>query len=367
MRFHLVALPHTRLTPQYSCCAYTGKVERFARMMLDLGHQVEVYESIDPLPPEEYCSQPFDPSHPRWVAHNAHVIQQIARSKQPGDFLCVIAGRCQEPIARAHPDLRCVEFGVGYGGVFADFCVFESYAWMHAVYAQQAGGACQANGRFYDCVIPNYFDLDEFPEGFGQGGPIVGLGFRGRYYYDSEGRPVGCTGYGGHVDRFPPYYLYVGRLTSRKGVQIAEEACRRLGAKLLIAGPPGDYVPQYGEVLGPVRPAQRAQLMGGAIATFVPTTYVEPFGGVAVESRLCGTPVLTTDWGAFPELVTNGVDGYRCRTLAEFCTRAEHAKDITRRTVRARAQARFGMQRVASQYQDYFERLQTLDGKGWYS
>jgi hypothetical protein len=29
-----------------------------------------------------------------------------------------------------------VEFGVGYSGVFSNYKVFESYAWMHAVYAQ---------------------------------------------------------------------------------------------------------------------------------------------------------------------------------------------------------------------------------------
>ena len=358
MRFHLPALPHTQLTPAYSCCAYTGKVERFARMMRKLGHEVFLYESLDPLPPEDYCAQPFEPGHPRFAAHNAHCIAQIAANKQPGDFLCVIAGRAQQPIAQAHPDLRCVEFGVGYGGVFADFCVFESYAWMHAVYAQQQGGACQANGRFYDAVIPNYFDLDEFWEGEGKG---CIRAFFEPVYVSSPG-PTGSDGL-----RYLPYYLYLGRLTQRKGVQIAEEACERIGARLLIVGPPGDYLPRYGKVLGPVDPGTRNMLMGGAIATFVPTQYLEPFGGVAVESRLCGTPVITTDWGAFPETVEQGVDGFRCRTLAEFCDAAQAAPLLCRKRIRRRAQQRFGMDVVARQYEGYFARLQTLDGKGWYS
>jgi glycosyltransferase involved in cell wall biosynthesis len=43
----------------------------------------------------------------------------------------------------------------------------------------------------------------------------------------------------------------------------------------------------YGEFVGSVDPDQRAKLMGGAIATFAPTLYVEPFGNVVIESQAC--------------------------------------------------------------------------------
>jgi hypothetical protein len=36
---------------------------------------------------------------------------------------------------------------------------------------------------------------------------------------------------------------------------------------------------------------------------------------VAVEAQMSGTPVISTDWGAFPETVLHG---YRCRTLEQF-------------------------------------------------
>ena len=54
------------------------------------------------------------------------------------------------------------------------------------------------------------------------------------------------------------------------------------------------------EYVGFATGAKRAELYGGAIATFVPTTYIEPFGAVAIESRMTGTPAITTDWGTVP-------------------------------------------------------------------
>jgi len=56
--------------------------------------------------------------------------------------------------------------------------------------------------------------------------------------------------------------------------------------------------------MGSVGVEERANLLANAQVTLVPTTYLEPFGGVVIESMLAGTPVVTTDFGAFPELVT---------------------------------------------------------------
>lgn len=323
MRFHVAGLP---FEPRPDC-AYHGKVVRFVRMMRELGHTVFEYQA----PPGLWDhNRAFDPNNETWQAWNRFVINRIHETAAPTDFICVIAGRCQQPIADAFPNMLTVEFGVGYGGVFAPFRVFESYAWMHAVYGAQAQGGDphQADGRFYDAVIPNYFDVDEFPAG-----------------------PGG------------PGYAFVGRLIDRKGPAIAAQVCEHLGAELIIAG--DGIPPAYGRHVGVVGPAQRAAIMGQAAALFVPTLYVEPFGGVAVEAMLCGTPVITTDWGAFTETVVDGVTGFRCHTLAEFVDAAQAARELDREAIRDYAVARYSLEAVAPQYEKYFERLAGLWGDGW--
>jgi glycosyltransferase involved in cell wall biosynthesis len=130
---------------------------------------------------------------------------------------------------------------------------------------------------------------------------------------------------------------------------------------------PGTHIPQYGEYVGAVGPEQRAELMGNAIATFVPTLYLEPFGNVNIESQACGTPVITTDWGAFTETVVEGVTGFRCRSVEEFILATQNVKNLDRKAIRDRAVSLYSVDVIAKQYEKYFNRLMTLWGDGWYT
>lgn len=267
-----------------------------------------------------------------WDEFNANAIAGIASRIEKEDFICLIGGSAQQPIADAFPAHLAVEFGVGYGGVFAKYRVFESYAWMHSIYAGWKNPTT-ADGQFYDAVIPGYLEPEMFPLGDGKG--------------DEQGE----------------YYLFIGRLIDRKGYRIAQEVCQRLGKRLILAGP-GEQS-GYGEFVGSVGPEERAKLMGGAIATFAPTLYVEPFGNVVIESQACGTPTITTDWGAFTENNPAG-SGFRCRTLQEFMQAAESVKDLDRAAIRQRAVDTYNLDTIGLQYEAYFKRLLTLWGDGWY-
>ena len=311
MRFHVVSLPHTQVTKEFSGCAFTEKVRRFCIMMTSLGHEVYLYAGDKVEAPvtklitcisEErrqqavgtghYTQASFDTNALHWRIFNTNVIRLMQSHLEPQDFICLIGGYAHKEIADAYPNHISVEFGVGYGGVFSKFRVFESYAWMHSIYAGHKNPTA-VDGQFFDTVIPGYLEPEMFPLGEGKG----------------------------------DYYLYIGRLIERKGYKIAQEVCQRLGKRLILAGP-GEQS-GYGEFVGSVGPEQRAELMGNAIATFAPTLYIEPFGNVVIEAQACGTPTITTDWGAFTENNINGLTGYRCRTLQEFMDAAENVKTLS--------------------------------------
>lgn len=344
MRFHLVGLPHTQTTAAFSSCAYTQKVVKFADMMTKRGHTVYLYagddnsaschEHIPCINEEErakavgsdfYTSASTDETLPYWKKFNANVVGAIKLRAQPQDFICVSWGKCHKPIADALPHMMTVEYGVGYPGTFSKYRVWESYAWMHYCYGNRA----VQRGEYYDAVIPNFFNPEDFP----------------------------------FVIKKLDYFVFMGRLIDDKGAQVAADACRLEGAKLYIAG--NGTPPNYGEYLGSIGPHQRGLLMSHAKAVFVPTRYIEPFGGVAVEAQMCGTPVITTDWGAFPETVEQGVTGFRCRTQREFRNAMRDVDTLEPLYIRKRALSLYSTDVVARQYEDYFNRLLTLWGKGW--
>jgi glycosyltransferase involved in cell wall biosynthesis len=204
---------------------------------------------------------------------------------------------------------------------------------MHAVYGSQVADASLADGFFFDDVIPNSFVAQDFPQG--EGGD---------------------------------YLLYVGRLTARKGLAVVKDLAERTGIPLVIAGE-GDesLIPPGADYRGLVGPEERAKLMGGALALICPTLYLEPFGGVAVEAQMCGTPVLSTDWGAFPETVAQGRTGFRCRTLSQFAEALSDVGMLDRDAILARALSTYSTDVVRYLYEDYFALVATLAGAGWYA
>lgn len=371
MRFHLVALPHTWTAMSHSACAFTMKILHFGQMMASLGHEVFHYgvggsetqgwaaehvQIMSKAEQEGFFGE-YDPAAlyevdwtgraPYWKLTNDRAAAEINKRAKPGDFVCLIMGTLNRPLAR---QLRCkalvVEYGIGYNGTFADYRVFESYAHMHKIWGAQGG--FDPDGRFFDRVIPNYLNPNDYPLATGPKGG---------------------------------YYLYLGRLIKRKGIHIAVETCKRLGVHLKIAGQgcvkvegnrifcsdgevyEGDNLEYVGFATG----SKRAQLYQNAIATFVATTYIEPFGAVAIESQMAGTPAITTDFGAFPETVEHGRTGYRCNTLNDFVWAAKMAPTLDPQYIHDRAVANYSMDAIRWRYQTYFEQLQDLWGDGWYA
>lgn len=369
MRFHVLGLPHTQTTRVHSACAYTQKIRVFCQMMMSRGHEVYHYgaEGSNPICTEhidvisakdqnkyfgkkDWSKQMYDISYnakePYWRLMNKNIIKELAPRIKHKDFICVIAGECQKEVADAFPNNMSVEYGVGYKGGFSNYKVYESYAWMHYIYGQNR----LFGGKHYDGVVPNYYDPADFPLGNGKG----------------------------------DYLMFIGRMIPAKMPNIAADIAREKGLKLVMAGQGikntsnkngekvyhGEGVTIIGNHIdfkGCIGIEERAQLMGNAKAVIVYTEYVGPFEGVHAEAMMCGTPVITPDYGCFTETVVDGFNGYRCRTFGECLWAVDQVDKLNRYDIKQFAESRYSTNVVAIKFENYFKQLLGLYDGGWYN
>jgi glycosyltransferase involved in cell wall biosynthesis len=365
-RFHVLGLPHTIVHSDWVHCAYTMKLRKFEKMMSRRGHEVIIYsnegadvpcETVTLFSEAERVS--FFGSHEKqklyhlqwdsrelyWQQFNERCIERLEPRVKKGDFILSAGGNCAQPVADVFPGsysgvaqtVMFVEPFIGYYGTFSRYRCFESHGhreWMMGAVGNKVGP------DFDTAVIPNYWDMDEFP-------------------IDAEWP---------FEDSTEPYYLFIGRVIPDKGYEEAIRVTKDIGASLVIAGQgsPNMELPPHVSFIGHADVEARARLMKHAIAVLVPTRFREPFGGVAVEAQLSGTPAITTDYGAFVETVE---PQWRCSTHRELCEAAVRAQTLTatdRMNIRLKAASRYSLEAVGSLFERYFDRLYSLWGDGYY-
>jgi glycosyltransferase involved in cell wall biosynthesis len=161
--------------------------------------------------------------------------------------------------------------------------------------------------------------------------------------------------------------LYMGRIEEAKGPHLAVATAQTLGWPLTLAGPIVDaryfersVKPHLGgevQYVGVVDHVTKVALMGDAACMLLPFTGPEPFGMVSIEAMACGTPVVALSSGALPEIVESGVTGYLATGPDALASLALEAIELDRSAVRARAEARFGIERTAHGYLEIYDRI----------
>ena len=242
-------------------------------------------------------------------------LAKCARLDGKPEIIASIYGAAQSDIETF--GLPVIEAMVGYDHCWAPYRVFPSYAHQHTIYAQQPDFT--AKNRFFDTVIPHFLDDTQ-------------------YWPSSNPQD---------------YLLFIGRDAPGKGLAVAQQAAEKTGLELKVV---------HNGCFG----AAKTELLANARAVLMPTLYVEPFGYVAIEAQMCGTPIITTDWGAFAETGLHGLTGFRCRTQAEFVAAIRKTPHLDRNFIRDYALNHFSIKKIAPKYKAYFDFVWNVHKNGGY-
>ena len=99
------------------------------------------------------------------------------------------------------------------------------------------------------------------------------------------------------------------------------------------------------------------ELMSRARAFLFPISWEEPFGLVVAEAMAAGTPVIATPRGSLPELVEPGITGFLGETDEDLAGHVRRAGEIDRAACRRRAQERFSVERMVSDYEAFYKTI----------
>ncbi len=351
MRLHVISPFHTKNQQYFSHCAFTGKSLRFPKMMKPYGYEVIEYsnegsesmadEHVQMLNHDEFNSfygadniSSFEPlaiiGGPGHICFHERLIGQISNRIEPNDIICHTFGHCHEDLKNIFPNNFHVETGIGYPTIMdGTFHIFESYAWLHYNHGIKGTG-----GSNYEWVVPNYYDLDDWIPNYEHG----------------------------------KYLSFMGRVTQCKGLNTIMAIADNSKYPILIHGH-GDhsaYNHPNVKFLGPIFGKDRSDFIRNSRALLAPTTFIEPFCGMAVESMLCGTPVISVDYGAMTETVEDGM-GFRCHTLQDWLDAVDDIEKLDREYIAHKARNKYSLEACGKKYDKIFKQLDDLKNKkGWY-
>lgn len=154
--------------------------------------------------------------------------------------------------------------------------------------------------------------------------------------------------------------FFAGRITKDKGVDIALGACKKLGIKLVLAGPLND--PEFSApiladesviYLGELTYEELFSVYCQSKALVYMTQYTEPFGLSVIEAMAAGAPVVTTGKGGTGETVVEGKTGFFAQTAEDIVTAYSKLQELKEQDCIDRAQD-YTLATMAQRYFTHF-------------
>lgn len=179
-----------------------------------------------------------------------------------------------------------------------------------------------------------------------------------------------------YVGRKQDYILHFGLIAQHKGHDVTFDLVRRTGARVVIAGE-DRFVADSGyvefvkntsrelgiEYLGPMTFDEKVKLMQAAKAILLPFHVGEAFSLITVEALSCGTPVICSNIGAMPEILSDGYDGFLCNDIDDFVRAFESIDGTKPLSCRIKAETEFGRELMAQRHLALYQDI--IRGEQW--
>jgi glycosyltransferase involved in cell wall biosynthesis len=305
-------------------------VSLLADGLVDAGHDVTLFASGGSHTKAKLVSPMPEPPDPRELGNPWY--SQVEGFDVVHDHAGVVGPACGAML-RGHPPVVHTLHGpwtpqtrLFYGGIAND---------IHLVAISDAQRADNDDVRYFG-TVHNGIDLSSYP----------------------------------YVEEKDDYLVYIGRANSDKGPKEAITIARRAGLPLHMIlkrgeAPEREY---FEREIKPILASDvtlyenvshetKVDLLGRARAMVFPIRWPEPFGLVMVEAMACGTPVVTTNWGAATEVVDDGVTGFRRDGEDDLVEAVAKAATISPARCRARVAEQFSAEAMVRNYATLFARL----------
>ena len=145
------------------------------------------------------------------------------------------------------------------------------------------------------------------------------------------------------------YDLFLARLHSVKGWQVAIAAAKRCRVRLTLAGGWRPSLSRYVKFVGQVGGARKRELLAGARCLWMPVRWDDPCPVNILEALASGTPVIGSPRGSLPELISPDTGGLGT-TLEELVALRGRLPDWDPHACRARAERYFSHRVMAQEY-----------------
>jgi glycosyltransferase involved in cell wall biosynthesis len=171
------------------------------------------------------------------------------------------------------------------------------------------------------------------------------------------------------------YLAWLGKILPDKGTHEAILAAKEAGERLVFGGIVEKYDKRSVEYfqtkvkplidddqivyVGPLDLKAKNKLLGGAKAFLNPIAWEEPFGMVMIESMACGTPVISYNRGAAPEIIRHGKNGFLVKSRKEMVKAIAVIDTIKRKDCRKYVEEKFSPVAAARKHIEIYQKEMT--------